>query len=113
MPLKIAHISIIVRDYDEAIDFYREKMGFMLIDDTKISEDKRWVLLAPPGVGGCCLLLAKAANEQQAAFIGNQAGGRVFLFLFTDNFSHDYNKMLERGINFIRPPKEEPYGKVA
>jgi hypothetical protein len=88
-------------------------MGFMLIDDTKISEDKRWVLLAPPGAGGCCLLLAKAANEQQAAFIGNQAGGRVFLFLFTDNFSHDYNKMLERGINFIRPPKEEAYGKVA
>jgi catechol 2,3-dioxygenase-like lactoylglutathione lyase family enzyme len=113
MPRKIAHISIIVRDYDEAIEFYREKMGFTLIDDTKISEDKRWVLLAPSGAGQCCLLLAKAANEQQAAFIGNQAGGRVFLFLFTDNFSHDYNKMLERGINFIRPPKEEAYGKVA
>ena len=109
----IAHIALVVRDYDEAIEFYTQKLDFRLIEDTKLSEEKRWVLVAPPGANECCLLLAKAANETQAQSIGNQTGGRVFLFLFTDNFWRDHQKMLDRGVNFVRPPKEEPYGTVA
>ena len=113
MHQQIAHIALVVRDYDEAIQFYTKKLDFQLLEDTSMSPDKRWVLVAPPGAQECCLLLAKADNEQQAASIGNQTGGRVFLFLFTDDFWRDYNKMLERGINFIRPPKQEEYGMVA
>jgi catechol 2,3-dioxygenase-like lactoylglutathione lyase family enzyme len=113
MHQRIAHIALVVRDYDEAIQFYTEKLDFQLLEDTTLSEDKRWVLVAPTGAKECCLLLAKADNEQQIASIGNQSGGRVFLFLFTDDFWRAYNKMIARGINFIRPPKEEAYGVVA
>ncbi len=113
MNQRIAHIALVVKDYDEAINFYKEKLGFKLLEDTKIDKLKRWVVIAPPGAKECCLLLAKASNEQQLASVGNQTGGRVFLFLFTDNFLRDYTNMLEKGINFIRPPKEEPYGMVA
>lgn len=110
---RIAHIALVVRDYDEAISFYTQKLDFNLIEDTKLSEVKRWVLVAPPGANECCLLLAKANNDQQSASIGNQSGGRVFLFLFTDDFRRDYEKMVARGINFVRPPKQEGYGLVA
>lgn len=108
----IAHVALVVRDYDEAIEFYTKKLQFILVDDTRQSETKRWVLVAPQGLE-CCLLLAKAANDEQRSRIGNQTGGRVFLFLFTDDFYRDYNNMLDRGITFVRPPKEEDYGTVA
>ena len=113
MRLKIVHITLLVRDYDEAIAWYKEKLDFKLIEDTQISEGKRWVLLAPPGGSECRLLLAKAANDQQAACVGNQSGGRVFLFLFTDDFWGNYTTILDRGVNFIRQPIEEVYGVVA
>ncbi|MBK8289559.1 MAG: VOC family protein [Flammeovirgaceae bacterium] len=113
MKQRIAHIALVVKDYDEAIDFYTRKLDFIILEDTKIDEKKRWVLVAPPGAEGCCLLLAKAANEEQAKSIGNQAGGRVFLFLFTDDFLRDYNKMIDRKINFVRPPQDFEYGMVA
>jgi len=113
MEQRIAHIALVVKDYDEAIKFYTEKLNFQLLEDTRLSEDKRWVLIAPTGAKECCLLLAKAANDKQMASIGNQTGGRVFLFLFTDDFWRDYNTMLGKNINFIRPPKEETYGLVA
>jgi catechol 2,3-dioxygenase-like lactoylglutathione lyase family enzyme len=113
MRQRIAHITLVVKEYDEAIDFYTNKLDFTLLEDTKIDEKKRWVIVAPPGAKECCLLLAKAANEEQAKSIGNQTGGRVFLFLFTDNFWRDYKKMLEREINFVRPPTENEYGRVA
>ncbi len=113
MKQNIAHIALVVKDYDEAIQFYTEKLSFKLIEDTKLSETKRWVIVHPPGSNGCSLLLAKAANEKQNKSIGNQTGGRVFLFLYTDDFWRDYNKMLKRDIHFIRPPKEEKYGTVA
>lgn len=101
MNQRIAHIALVVRDYDEAIQFYTEKLGFVLLEDTKIDDLKRWVLIAPPGAKECCLLLARAADEKQLASVGNQTGGRVFLFLFTDNFWSDYNKMMERKVNFL------------
>jgi catechol 2,3-dioxygenase-like lactoylglutathione lyase family enzyme len=110
---RIAHIALVVNDYDDAIRFYTEKLGFTLVEDTLLSETKRWVLVAPPGVSDCCLLLAKAANDEQKSRVGNQTGGRVFLFLFTDNFRRDYHKMLANDIKFVRPPKKEPYGMVA
>jgi catechol 2,3-dioxygenase-like lactoylglutathione lyase family enzyme len=113
MTKNIAHIALIVKDYDEAIKFYKEKLDFQLLEDTKLTEDKRWVLIAPTGAKECCLLLAKAASDRQAESIGNQTGGRVFLSLFTDDFWRDYNKMIDRKINFIRSPKEEEYGLVA
>jgi len=113
MPMTIAHIALLVRDYDEAIAFYKSKLGFTVAEDTTLSEDKRWVLLAPPGARECFLLLAKTATDEQAAFVGNQSGGRVFLFLFTDDFWRDYRKMVEQQVQFVRPPKEEPYGTVA
>ena len=114
-PLKqrIAHIALVVRDYDEAIAFYTEKLDFRLVEDTRINDDKRWVVVAPPGAQECTLLLAKAANEKQSESIGNQTGGRVFLFLFIDDFQRDYEKMSARKIKFVRPPKEEDYGTVA
>lgn len=113
MQQRIAHLALVVTDYDDAIRFYTEKLDFKLIEDTRLSETKRWVVVAPPGAKECSLLLAKAADEQQQASVGNQTGGRVFLFLFTDDFWRDYNKMVDRGINFIRPPKQEDYGLVA
>ncbi len=113
MKQRIAHIALVVKDYDEAIKFYTQKLDFQLLEDTKLTEDKRWILVAPPGAKECCLLLAKADDEKQMASAGNQTGGRVFLFLFTDDFWRDYNKMIERNIFFTRPPKEEEYGLVA
>jgi len=109
----IAHLALVVKDYDEAIAFYTEKLGFRLIEDTVLSETKRWVLVAPPGSGQCSLLLARAANTEQMNSVGNQTGGRVFLFLFTDNFDRDYRAMLGKGIHFVRPPASEEYGTVA
>jgi len=113
MKQRISHIALVVKDYDEAIDFYTKKLDFILLEDTKIDENKRWVMVAPRGAKECCLLLAKAANEEQSKSIGNQTGGRVFLFLFTDDFWRDYNKMVDRKINFVRLPTEYEYGRVA
>jgi catechol 2,3-dioxygenase-like lactoylglutathione lyase family enzyme len=109
----IAHVALVVDDYDKAIDFYCGQLNFRLIEDTALSEEKRWVLVAPPGARECCLLLAKAANEQQTESIGNQTGGRVGFFLFTDDFWRDYHAMNAKQIEFVRPPKEEIYGTVA
>ncbi len=109
----IAHIALVVKDYDEAIKFYTEKLHFVLLEDTKLSETKRWVKVAPPGNGQCCLLFAKAATAEQESRIGNQTGGRVFLFLYTDDFWRDYNNMIAAKINFVRPPVMEGYGTVA
>jgi catechol 2,3-dioxygenase-like lactoylglutathione lyase family enzyme len=109
----IAHIALVVKDYDEAIEFYREKLGFTLVEDTVLSETKRWVLIRPPGSGECSLLLARAAKPEQEQVVGNQTGGRVFLFLFTDHFERDYEAMLRKGIHFVRPPAKEEYGTVA
>lgn len=112
MNQNLVHIALIVRDYDEAINFYVDKLNFDLIEDTKVSDEKRWILVAPKGTGNCQLLLAKAANDQQKSRIGNQTGGRVFLFLNTNDFEQDYNNLLNNNINIIRKPKVEPYGKV-
>ena len=113
MHQRIAHIALVVRDYDEAIDFYVNTLGFHLLENTQLSAEKRWVLVAPPGAKECCLLLAKAANEAQAKSIGDQTGGRVFLFLFTDDFDRDYERYLSKGINFVRPPQDFDYGRLA
>ncbi|MBK9478922.1 MAG: VOC family protein [Bacteroidetes bacterium] len=110
---RIAHIALLVDDYDAAIEFYTQKLDFHILEDTKLSEDKRWVMLAPKGAKECCLLLAKASNEEQASFVGNQTGGRVFLFLYTDDFWRDYEKMKSRGVKFVRPPQDFDYGTVA
>jgi catechol 2,3-dioxygenase-like lactoylglutathione lyase family enzyme len=109
----IAHIALVVDDYDKAIEFYTQKLNFNLIEDTVLSETKRWVLVAPTGSSECKLLLAKAANEEQQNRVGNQTGGRVFLFLYTDNFERDYNEMKAKGIEFVRPRLKESYGTVA
>ncbi len=113
MKQKIGQIALVVKDYDEAIKFYTEKLDFQLIEDTELNDNKRWVIVSPPGNKECCLLLAKASNDRQIASIGNQTGGRVFLFLYTDDFWRDYNKMIDRNVNFISKPKEENYGTVA
>ena len=113
MNQRIAHIALVVEDYDAAIKFYTEKLNFTLIEDTILSETKRWVLVAPKGATECCLLLAKAANDEQRSRIGNQTGGRVFLFLFTDDFYRDYNKMVADNVKFVREPAKEDYGTVA
>ena len=113
MNQRIAHIALVVADYDEAIKFYTQKLNFSLIEDTVLSESKRWVLIAPPGSKECCLLLAKAANEEQKSRVGNQTGGRVFLFLHTDDFWRDYKNMQNKGVEFIREPVVETYGIVA
>ena len=113
MKQELAHIALVVEDYDAAIAFYIEKLQFTLIEDTLLSESKRWVVIAPPGSSGSTLLLAKAANNEQQTRIGNQTGGRVFLFLHTDNFSRDYHTMLTKGVVFVREPVSEPYGTVA
>src|SRR5947209_10741941 len=109
----IALIALVVNDYDEAIKFYTEKLNFTLIDDTPQSETKRWVLVAPPGSNECALLLAKGVGDEQRSRIGNQTGGRVFLFLKTDDFRRDYENMVAKGITFVREPKTEDYGTVA
>ena len=113
MKQQIGHITLVVDDYDEAIKFYTEKLNFKLKEDTALSETKRWVIVTPPGSDGCGLLLAKAANDEQKQRIGNQTGGRVFLFLFTSDFWTDYKQMVENGIIFTRNPSEEEYGTVA
>lgn len=113
MKQHIAHIALVVDDYDEAIAFYTQKIGFELIEDTKLSEEKRWVLVKPKGASETAILLAKAANTEQESRIGNQTGGRVFMFLYTDNFWRDYHLMLEKGVKFVREPKEEVYATVA
>jgi catechol 2,3-dioxygenase-like lactoylglutathione lyase family enzyme len=113
MNQKIAHISLVVKEYDEAIQFYSEKLDFQILEDTQLSEGKRWVLISPPGSGECSILLARASDSTQISRIGNQTGGRVFLFLHTDDFWRDYHKMLDRAVKFVRPPKEERYGIVA
>lgn len=114
MSQSIAHVAIVVRDYDEAIAFYVGTLGFALIEDTYIAaQDKRWVLVAPPGSQGTQLLLARASDAEQSSRIGNQTGGRVFLFLQTDDFWRDYKAYSERGVIFVREPKEEPYATVA
>ncbi len=109
----IRHISLLVKDYDEAIDFYTRKLKFDLIEDTVLSETKRWVLVAPKGSRECCLLLAKADGEKQEQRIGNQTGGRVFLFLYTDDFDRDYQHLIDEQISIIRPPLHASYGTVA
>ncbi|ABX43581.1 VOC family protein [Lachnoclostridium phytofermentans] len=110
----IIHIALVVKDYDEAIDFYTNKLHFNLVEDTyQVEQDKRWVVVSPPGSNGTTILLARASKPEQETFIGNQAGGRVFLFLGTDNFDRDYQEMIELGIEFIREPKVQDYGKVA
>ena len=110
----LAHIALIVKDYDEAIDFYTNKLHFTLIEDTyQPEQDKRWVVVSPPGSNGTTILLARASKSAQEPFIGNQAGGRVFLFLGTDDFWRDYHEMKKIGIEFEREPKEADYGTVA
>ncbi|MEZ4685976.1 MAG: VOC family protein [Bacteroidia bacterium] len=110
---RIAHITLVVKDYDDAIEFYTQKLDFILLEDTRIDEKKRWVTVAPPGAKECCLLLAKAADKAQEESIGNQTGGRVGFFLFTDDFWRDYTNMVERKVRFVRPPTEFEYGTVA
>ena len=112
MQQTLAAVSLVVRDYDEAIAFYTQQLSFTLVEDTVLSESKRWVVIAPPGSSGCKLLLAKASNEAQLQAVGNQTGGRVFLFLHTDNFERDYTNMKNAGISFIEAPRKEPYGTV-
>jgi catechol 2,3-dioxygenase-like lactoylglutathione lyase family enzyme len=114
MTQSLAHVALIVRDYDEGIAWFSGKLGFTLVEDAyQPEQDKRWVVVAPPGSAGTSLLLARAATPEQEAFIGNQAGGRVFLFLATDDFDRDFAAFSEAGIAFIRQPAVQPYGKVA
>ena len=114
MTQSVGQVALVVREYDEALDFYVGKLGFILTEDRYIPEqDKRWVVLTPPGSGGARLLLARAVSPEQSARIGNQTGGRVFLFLYTDDFWRDYRAYLAKGVVFVREPKEQKYGTVA
>jgi len=113
MAQKLGYVALVVRDYDEAIAFYTQALGFQLIEDIDLGGGKRWVLVRPPGSDGTDLLLARAVNPEQAARIGNQTGGRVFLFLHTDDFWRDYRALTAHGVKFVRPPSEETYGTVA
>lgn len=114
MKQSIVHVALVVRDYDEAIEFYTKKLHFTLVEDTyQLEQDKRWVVVSPPGSIGTTLLLAQASKLEQESFVGNQTGGRVFLFLNTDDFWRDYNDMTAKGIKFVREPKKEVYGLVA
>jgi lactoylglutathione lyase len=113
MEQRLGYVALVVRDYDEVISFYTQSLGFRLIEDTDLGNGKRWVLVRPPGSTGTDLLLARAVNPEQASRVGNQTGGRVFLFLHTDDFWRDYQAMTARGIKFVRPPSEESYGTVA
>jgi catechol 2,3-dioxygenase-like lactoylglutathione lyase family enzyme len=113
MHQEVSLISLLVSDYDEAIAFYTGKLHFILKEDTRLSDEKRWVVVTPPGSSGCGILLAKAANGEQQSRIGNQTGGRVFLFLRTNDFDRDYQALLDNDITIVREPTVEPYGKVA
>lgn len=114
MKQSLIHVAIVVRDYDEAIEFYTQTLGFRLVEDTyQPAQDKRWVVVAPPGSQGTTLLLARASTPEQQSFIGNQTGGRVFLFLQTDDFQRDHATLISRGVVFVREPKTESYGTVA
>jgi catechol 2,3-dioxygenase-like lactoylglutathione lyase family enzyme len=113
MNQRLTRLALVVDDYDKAIAFYTQKLNFTLVEDTMMSESKRWVVVAPPGNGECSVLLAKASTEEQRSRIGNQTGGRVFLFLHTDDFWRDYNNLKEKGVTIFREPSEEIYGTVA
>jgi catechol 2,3-dioxygenase-like lactoylglutathione lyase family enzyme len=113
MKQSIARIALVVNDYDEAIEFYTRKLGFVLVEDTVLSETKRWVVVSPNGSSECALLLAKASTEEQQARVGNQTGGRVFLFLYTDNFKRDYQNLIDQKVKIVREPTLEAYGTVA
>ncbi|MEP4029851.1 VOC family protein [Roseibium polysiphoniae] len=114
MPQSLAHVALVVRDYDEALAFYVGQLGFELVEDTyQPEQDKRWVVVKPKGEGAASIVLARASNDHQAAYIGDQAGGRVFLFLRTDDFWRDYEAYRAQGIEFIREPNEAPYGIVS
>lgn len=113
MNQQLAHIALVIDDYDKAIDYYTRVLNFKLMEDTVLSPMKRWVLVAPKGSGTCSLLLAKAVGVEQENRIGNQAGGRVFLFLHTDDFQRDYDHLIKNNVQFVREPAEEVYGKVA
>jgi catechol 2,3-dioxygenase-like lactoylglutathione lyase family enzyme len=114
MNQSIAHVALVVKDYDESIEFFTKKLNFTLLEDTyQPEQDKRWVVVSPPGSSGTCLLLARASTPEQEKFIGSQSGGRVFLFLATDDFWRDYNDMIAKNIHFVREPKSADYGTVA
>ena len=113
MKQELAQIALVVKDYDEAVDFYTKKLHFTVIEDTILSKTKRWVVVAPPGSTGCRLLLAKAATDEQRSRVGDQTGGRVFLFLHTDDIHRDHRSMVIQGISFVREPTTESYGTVA
>jgi len=113
MSQSLAQIALVVKDYDEAIEYYTSRLGFELIEDTVLSETKRWVIVSPKGNAGAKLLLAKAANDEQATRVGNQAGGRVFLFLTTDEFDADHKFLLSQNVEFVREPVREAWGRVA
>ena len=113
MDQRLVQLALVVKDYDEAIAFYTGKLGFELIEDTWMNESKRWVVVKPKGDGTCSLLLAKASGPEQENAVGNQTGGRVFLFLHTDNLWRDYKNMIANEVKFVREPSEEPYGTVA
>jgi catechol 2,3-dioxygenase-like lactoylglutathione lyase family enzyme len=112
MPAQLAAVALVVRDYDEAVAYFTGALDFTLQEDTALGSGKRWVVVAPPG-GGTALLLAKAVTPEQLAAVGNQSGGRVFLFLHTDDFARDHAAYCARGVNFVEPPRHEPYGTVA
>jgi catechol 2,3-dioxygenase-like lactoylglutathione lyase family enzyme len=112
MKQNLVQLALVVADYDEAIAFYVDKLKFTLLEDTTLSETKRWVRVAPPGSEGCCLLLAKAASDEQKSRVGNQTGGRVFLFLHTDNIRRDHENLKAQGVTIVRPPQTESYGTV-
>jgi len=110
---RLTHITLVVDDYDRALKFYTEVLDFIVVEDSKLSESKRWVLIQPPGSAGCCLLLAKAVTDEQRSRIGNQTGGRVFLFLHTDDFKGDFQQLVRKGVRIVREPSVESYGTVA
>jgi catechol 2,3-dioxygenase-like lactoylglutathione lyase family enzyme len=113
MSARLAMVSLLVRDYDEAIAFFTASLGFALVEDVSLGPDKRWVVVAPPGGEGARLLLARAASPSQVERVGDQAGGRVFLFLRSDDFARDHRAFVERGVRFVEEPRDEPYGRVA
>jgi uncharacterized glyoxalase superfamily protein PhnB len=111
--LELRQISLLVRDYDEALEYYTQKLGFVLVGDTRISAEKRWIVISPSVMSPVNLLLAKAVNDEQRAHIGNQTGGRVFLFLYTKNFERTYKQFKANGVEFLQEPRDEDYGRVA
>lgn len=113
MSQRLAYIALLVKDYDEAIEFFTGKLHFRLLEDTPLSKEKRWVIISPPGSAECNILLARAVNEDQMSRVGNQTGGRVFLFLYTDDLQRDYQNLKEKGIKIVREPSTEIYGRVA